>query len=138
MPMDSETSTLVARLQAATDGLLWMSETDAPFAVIHWQAAQARELTHQQLLELTHHSPETVVETMDLDAFFAPALQEQDWFGAEEQAISDQYGELVTILQHNLRNLKVYRVGEVAINIYIVGQTEAGAVLGLTTQVVET
>jgi Nuclease A inhibitor-like protein len=136
--MDSETSNLVARLQAATDGLLWTSETDAPFAVIHWQAVQAGDLTHQQLLELTHHSPETWVETVDFDAFFAPALQEQAWFGAEEQAISAQYGELVTILQHNLRSLKVYRVGEVAINIYIVGQTKAGEVLGLTTQVVET
>jgi Nuclease A inhibitor-like protein len=138
MPMDSETSTLVAQLQAATDGLLWISETDAPFAMIHWQAAQASDLPHQQLLELTHHSPETVVETVDLDEFFGPAIQKHAWFGAEEQAISARYGELVTILQHNLRDLKVYRVGEMAIDIYIVGQTEAGEVLGLATQVVET
>lgn len=137
MPMDDKTSKLIAILQAATAGLLWTSETDAPLDVISWQE-QAKELTSERLLELTHHASDTSVATLNVDDFFSAATEEQDWFGDEETAIAANYRTLVVLLKENLHDLKVYRVGEVTIDLYIVGQTDAGDLVGIATQATET
>lgn len=138
MPMNDKTSQLIAVLQGATAELLWISETDAPLQVIYWQEEQAKELTNERLLELTHHSSETPIETLNLDNFFSAATVEQDWFGDEEKATASKYRALVAMLKQNLRDLKVYRVGEVTIDIYILGQMSAGDLVGIATQAVET
>jgi hypothetical protein len=135
--MNDEISALIARLQDATTGLLWTSEIDAPLEVIHWSPS-VLELTPEQLLKLTHHPLATPVKRMAVDTFFAGATEEQDWFGEEERVIAEQYRNLVAILKQSLSNLQVYRVGEVNIDLYILGQTESGDWVGLATQAVET
>lgn len=135
--MDDETSTLMNRLQEATADLLWMSEIDAPLEVIHWPPS-ALELTPSQLLELTNHPLTTPVKHVPVDDLFAGATEEQDWFGEEERTIAQQYREVMAILTQSLNNLQGYRVGEVNIDLYVVGQTESGDWIGLATQAVET
>jgi len=136
--MSEALPTLMATLQRSTEGLLWMSETDEPFAVFHWQKQTVAELTDERLLQLTHQPADTPVEVVDLDEFFSGATEEQDWFGDEEKATAQMYRELVATLKQHLSNLKVYRVGETTIDLYIVGQTDAGDVVGLATKAVET
>ena len=131
-------SILLATLQRLTEGLLWMSETDEPFEVFHWSQESMKELTKERLLYLTHHPGDTLVEQMDVDEFFSVAAENQDWFGDEERAIALRYRELLTTLKHHLNRLKVYRVGEVEIDIYILGQTQTGDWVGLATKAVET
>lgn len=138
MPMNDKTSQLISVLQAATAGLLWIGEIDAPLEVICWQEEKARNLTNERLLELTHHSSETPIEILDLDDFFSAATAEQDWFGDEEKAIAKRYQELVVVLKQRLNQLKVYQVGEVNIDIYIVGETESREIVGLATKAMET
>lgn len=135
--MNDETSTLITRLKEATAGLLWMSEIDAPLEVIHWPPALP-DLTTERLLELTDHPLTTPVERIAIDDFFAGATEEQAWFGEEERAIAQRYQDLVAMLKQSLSHLQGYRVGEVNIDIYIVGQTESGDWVGLATQAVET
>ena len=127
---------LVTVLQTLTDGLLWMSETDAPFEVFHWEG-QLSNLTDDQLLERTHHPLGTAIEVVPFDDFFDAATQKQDWFDAEEEAIAARYESLVSALKQHLSDLKVYRVGEVKIDLYVVGQTHVGVIV-LATQAVET
>jgi hypothetical protein len=50
------TDPIAAQLQEASNGLLFLSETDAPFEVIHWSAQG--ELTPAKLLQLTNHRPD--------------------------------------------------------------------------------
>ena len=127
---------LVTVLQTLTDGLLWMSETDAPFEVFHWEG-QLSSLTDDQLLERTHHLLGTAIEVIPFDDFFAASTQKQDWFDAEEEAVAARYQSLVSALKQHLSDLKVYRVGEIKIDLYVVGQTHVG-IIGLATQAVET
>jgi hypothetical protein len=47
------TDSIVAQLKQASNGLFFLSETDAPFEVIHWSAQG--ELTPVKLLQLTNH-----------------------------------------------------------------------------------
>jgi hypothetical protein len=135
--MNDEISMLITRLKDATTGLLWMSEIDSPLEVIHWSPS-VLELTQERLLKLTHHPLTTPVKRVAVDTFFAGATEEQDWFGEEERAIAERYRNLVAILKHSLSNLQVYRVGEVNIDLYILGQTKSGDWVGLATQSVET
>lgn len=135
--MNDETSRLVTRLKAATAGLLWMSEIDAPLEVIHWPPLQG-ELTPERLLELTNHPLTTAVKPVAVDDFFAGATEEQDWFGEEERAIAQRYRDLVAMLKQTLGKLQGYQVGEVNIDLYMVGQTASGDWVGLATQAVET
>ncbi|MEX0270469.1 nuclease A inhibitor family protein [Leptolyngbyaceae cyanobacterium UHCC 1019] len=137
MLMNDKTSNLIAALQALTQDLLWMSETDAPFEIIQWQN-QSVQLTNEQLLKLTGHSLKTPIEILDLDNFFSAATIEQDWFGDEEKATAKRYQELASVLKQHLNQLKVYRVGAINIDIYIVGETESGEIIGLATEAVET
>lgn len=135
--MDDEISTLMIQLQEATADLLWMSEIDAPLEVIHWPPSDL-ELTPSHLLELTNHPLTTPVTRVTVDDLFAGATEEQDWFGEEERAIAQRYRDVVAILKQSLNNLQGYRVGEVNISLYMVGQTESRDWVGLATQAVET
>lgn len=136
--MDNQSVNLVALLQAATADLLWLSETDAPFEVLHWQPQASADLTTTQVLQLTNHPPTVPVKVLAVDDFFAGATEEQDWFGEEEKAIAARYRELVGLLKQHLSDLTVYQVGEVTLDIYVIGQTPEGELLGLATQASET
>jgi len=47
------TDSIATQLQQASEGLIFGSETDAPFEVIYWQTQG--ELTPTKLLQLTNH-----------------------------------------------------------------------------------
>lgn len=135
--MDKQSATLMTLLQAATTDLLWLSEMDAPFTMVYWQTPAA-DRSVETLLQLTHQPPTTPVKVLDMDHFFAVATEDQDWFGEEERAIAARYRELVALLKQHLSNLTVYQVGEVSLDLYIIGQTPAGSLMGLATQASET
>lgn len=137
MQENNSTAELVTTLQALTANLTWMSETDAPIQVIWWKDCSAIE-TPEQLLEQTHHEVGTPVEEVELEPFFEPVVTEQDWFGNEEKKTAAKYRSLLSALKKHLTDIKVYRVGEVDIDIYIVGVNEAKSVVGIATQIVET
>lgn len=129
---------LLNQLQAATQGLLWMSESDYPFEVVHWQEPTNMPMTKDRLLQLTDHPPETPIDQVDLETFFSTATQPVSWFGAEEQAQVSQYQRLVELLKQHLKHPIVYRVGSINLDLYILGQTETGEWVGLKTKAVET
>lgn len=127
---------LVQQLQQATEGLFWPSETDAEFEIVAWP--NLNQITVENLRDRLNLDPETPILCQDFYRFFQPVTQEQAWHNAEERAERERYQALVELLQANLTNLQVFRVGEVEIDIYILGQTPEGQVLGLYTQAVET
>ncbi len=124
-------------LQTATTDLLWLSEIDAPFTVVEWQTPTA-DLSAETLLQLINQPTTTPVKVLAVDRFFAGATEDEDWFGEEERAIAARYRELVALLKQHLSNLTVYQVGEVNLDLYIIGQTPEGTLMGLATQASET
>lgn len=138
MRMDKQPATLIATLQAAIADLLWLSEIDAPFEVLHWSPQPDTALTAAQVLQLTHQPPHVPVQVLAVDDFFAGATEEQDWFEAEEKAIAARYRELVALLKQHLNHMMVYQVGEVSLDLYILGKAATGDIVGLATKAVET
>ena len=130
------TDSIADQLQKASEGLLFLSETDAPFAVITWPTQG--ELNQVKLLQLTNHPPDAPVKVVTVDDFFAIATLEEDWHDEEEREIVKRFQHLVSVLKQNLSNIQVYRVGSIEIDAYIVGVTPSGNWMGLSTQLVET
>lgn len=131
-PTDNE---LLSQLSSLTADLLWMSEADYPFEAFIWD--DLTSITPEELCERTGHSPDTPVEVMELYRFFKRAVKEEDWHNEEEKAEVNRYQELVNFLKENLEDVKVYCLGKVEVDIYILGQS-SGQLIGLKTKVVET
>jgi len=134
--MNDINPSVLDKLKEASSGLLFMSESEYPFEGLLWESKDA--ITTENILQRTGHSPDTPVEVVDIDSFFEPATTEQDWHGEEEKETTKKYQVLVETLKHNLSDIKVYRLGPRAIDVYIVGTTPSGEVTGLSTKVVET
>jgi hypothetical protein len=130
------TDSIATQLKQASNGLLFLSESDAPFEVIHWQTQE--QLTPAKLLQLTNHPPDAPVELRTVDDFFAIATVEEDWHDQDERETVQRFHNLVSILKQNLSQLQVYRVGSIDIDAYIVGVTDGGELVGLSTKLVET
>ncbi len=127
---------LLTELAQAAAGLLFMSETDAPFTPVQWPGEV--ELTDEALCRLTAHDAITPVETVRLEDFFRAATTEARGKSAEQLASVRRYQTLLLWLQTNLADARVYRLGRISMDVYVIGRSANGQWLGLTTRVVET
>jgi hypothetical protein len=127
----------IETLKHATDGLLFPSETDAPLEPFFWPHDDDSKLTPETLAPLAGVAADTPVKSVKLETFFRPATKEEEWHNDEEKAQVARFQELVRTLKTTLDDVKVFRVGETRIDVYVVGKVEGGYA-GLKTLVVET
>ena len=62
----------------------------------------------------------------------------QNWFGNEEKKSAQKFSELKELLEESLKDLKVFRIGEIELNIYVVGIDSENTLMGIKTKSVET
>jgi hypothetical protein len=124
------------KLEQAAAGLWFMSEADYPFEFVSW--GEMNEIAFDYLRKQAGAAPDAPVQIVSPEKFFVTAMSEPKWKGADELAIARRYQALVRLLKENLDDLKVYRVGEINISVYIIGRTRLGNRVGLSTRVVET
>jgi hypothetical protein len=126
---------LIEGLRRATHGLMFMSESDYPFEVFKWGRTKP---TDAFLRGLTKQAAATPIETQTAAEFFRAAVSEPAWKGREELALARKFQALLRLLEGNLSDLKVFRVGTIDIHVYVVGRAPSGVWLGVSTRVVET
>jgi hypothetical protein len=131
------TSKTATALQQAADGLTYESETDAPWKAFHWPTAEG-EPTGEGVRQRGRHGADAPVKEQSVDEFFAPLVEEKDWYGDEEKAIAAKYRALLDAVKKYLKGPKVVRVGERKIAVYVVGVASEGGWAGLKTISVET
>jgi hypothetical protein len=127
---------LCEELREATRGLLFMSESDYPFEVVRWEGGG--ELSPEHLREVAGQDATATVEERTVADFFRVAAGEQEWKGEAELALAKRYQSLARLLEEKLKDVRVYRVGKRNISVYVVGLSEEGNWLGVSTRVVET
>jgi hypothetical protein len=127
---------LLKELEQAIKGLLFMSESDYPFEIVHW--AGLTEITPQYLKSLKVDTADSSIETTSVDNFFRAATTEREGQRAEDAATVKRYQRLLEVLKNNLEDLRVYKIGTINIPVYIVGKGSSGDWIGLSTRVVET
>lgn len=127
----------IAALTKAGKGLLYESESDEPFTPFTWKKADG-ELTKEKLLKQARLPADSPVQEVALNDCFKDLTTEQDWHGDEEKADVKKFRNLVAVIQKSLAGVKVFKVGETNVSVYIVGKTDDGAWAGLKTAAVET
>ncbi|OLP17923.1 nuclease [Leptolyngbya sp. 'hensonii'] len=129
--------TITETLNQASAGLLMPSESEFPFEGFHWD--NVNSLSAEVLLELTGHAPDTQVEETDLDYLFRNLAVSKEWHDEIQQANVPKFQQLKQIVEDNLSEITVYRVGTIELDVYIVGKPKAkNGLAGLATKVIET
>ncbi|MDQ4123181.1 MAG: nuclease A inhibitor family protein [Acidobacteriota bacterium] len=137
--LGNKSENLLPILKEACEGLFYISETDAEFEAFVWKTDKPiDEISGEIVLKLAGEKPNAKVAEKTLDDFFKHPTEMQDWFGDEEKAQVEKYLKLKDLLATKLKNTKVFKVGDVQINIYIVGIGGEGNLEGVKTKAVET
>jgi hypothetical protein len=123
------------KLRDAVDGLLYLSEQDAPFEVVEWDAG---ELTADRVRELGQHPKRAPVKQSDFHEFIEPLTQEQYWYEDEEKARVGKYKQLLAVFEKELTEPTVFRVGKEKATYYLLGRSKSGKWVGVKTEAVET
>ena len=127
---------LLAELSQACNGLMWLSESDYPWQVIDWQ--NENEIDRQTLLQHYEYHPQTRVSTKTLNSFFQNATTEQEWHDEIERAEVKRYQNLYRWLENNLKDIQVFLVGEVEVDVYVLGRLSNNRISGLSTKMIQT
>jgi hypothetical protein len=127
---------LAEKIKRASEGLWYLSETDAE--ILPFSGRPASGVTRENLLTQIGRPVETPVEERDFAELFDRLTSPQSWFGEEERAAAERFAELRNLLQKNLRDLRVFKVGKIELDVYIIGLDEKGNLTGIRTKAVET
>lgn len=118
--MANSDAQILQQLANATAGLLFMSESDYPFELIHWEGAA--EITPDFLRKVSGESNDSPVQQIEIEDFLASGL----------------YQPILLLLRSQLSDVKAYKVGRINMPVYLVGRSSDGSWLGVSTRVVQT
>jgi Nuclease A inhibitor-like protein len=127
---------VLTALRAATKGLLFLSESDAPLKAFLWKDVVIDSV--EALLKHLGKDAATPAEEVALTEFFAPMTTPQS--GDDDAARADQarFAALVAQLAA-LQETRVFRLGAgPEIEVFVVGKTPSGDTAGVSTQLTET
>ncbi len=127
---------LTEKIKKITAGLSYTSETDAK--IVPFVGEKVETITDAEVVRENKSPADTPVEERDFAEIFGYLTQIQEWFGDEEKATAAKFCELKELLENNLRDLKVYRIGKIQIDIYVIGLDSENNMAGIKTKAVET
>ncbi|MDQ6786140.1 MAG: nuclease A inhibitor family protein [Acidobacteriota bacterium] len=134
--MNSNETDLPSQIKKLTDGLYYISETDAE--ILPFVGKKSQAVTSEEIKNQIESADASQIEERDFTEFFARLTEIQDWFGEEEKATAQKFSDLKSLLEKNLKDLKVFKVGKIQIDIYVVGLDAASNLMGIKTKAVET
>ena len=124
------------QIAAIAENLYYLSETDAE--ILPFKGTFADKVTADELLKQTKHDADVKVAAHNFDEFFERLVKIQDWFGEEEKAAAARFSELKQLLENNLRDLTVFKIGKIRLDVYVVGLGAENILTGIQTKAVET
>lgn len=114
---------VIAALTRASDGLLYPSETDAPFEPFVWEETKNTATAVRRQAGLSRTAK---CQQVSLDDFFGDLLEEKE------------FQALRAAIESTLSDVKVYRCGSIEVTYFVVGTEKEGRLAGLKTTAVET
>ena len=136
--MNKDDDSFLRNLKRLTKGLTFMSESDYPVEPFLQEATAQGAPSAQDFVASKKTDPNASVSEVDFNNFFKGATQEQDGQSQEARTQAARFQTLVRLLRDGLSDIKVYRVGDVEADVYVVGKTASGSLAGVTTKIVET
>jgi hypothetical protein len=126
---------LAEKIKNAVQGLYYISETDAE--ILPFVGSKADSVSGKILLAQTKNDSKSI-EEREFNNFFSRLTKIQDWFGDEEKETARKFSDLKDLLEKELMNLKVFKVGTIELDIYVVGLDSNSILTGIQTRAVET
>jgi ABC-type Fe3+-hydroxamate transport system substrate-binding protein len=123
-------------IKKAAEGLSYISETDAE--ILPFTGSKAESVTKEELLKQTRNKSDVPFEERSFDDIFQRLTTISDWFGEEEKRKAEKFAELRDLLSKNLKDLKVFAVGKIQVDIYFVGLDAQENLTGIQTKAIET
>jgi len=133
---NKNTGELFHQIEQACEGLIYISETDAPFLAFAGPTVDA--VTVESILQQTEMASDVTIEERDFGEFFGRLTTIRDWYGEAEKERAKKFLKLQKLLEENLHELKVFRIGRIQLDIFVVGIDKDGYLMGVTTKAVET
>lgn len=133
-----ETALLNDKLTPLLSDLFYPSESDEPVEFVTCYLKQAEPLSVTQINHWLMLPPDVSVEERPEADFWAPVTTDEDWYDEEEKKRTARFRQLQAVLEQHLTGRQVFRVGQVDIDLYLLGRQTNGERAGLKTKVVET
>lgn len=132
-----DSTAALALLRETTSGLLYQSESEAPFEAVHLPPG-TNFFGPAEALKVTGQHSAAGVEESTLARFFEVPTKAQDWHGEAEKADVARYRALQAIFTDRLNDAKHYRIGRIQVHVVIAGKTTDGHWVGVKTLAIET
>jgi hypothetical protein len=126
----------IEKLKPIVDGLWVMSETDAALEPFQWK--KNTKVSPENILTKLHLPATTKITQGTIDDFFMSMSSPKEWHGDSEKLTVVRFQNLIADCKEMFETIQVFKVGEVKMDVFIVGVAKDGSVGGLKTLVVET
>lgn len=129
-----EEKTFSQQIQEIVKDLYYISETDSE--IFPFVGERAENISAETLLQQLGRKDS--VEERDFEDFFKRLTDMQEWFGDTETTAANKYSALKELFLKNLKDIKVFKIGKIEVDIYIVGLGAENIIAGAWTKAVET
>ena len=122
------------QIKTIVKDVYYISESDSE--IFPFVGKEATSVSADELLRQLGRTD--AVEARDFEDFFKRLTTMQEWFGDEEAATANKFLELKELLLKKLKDVKVFKVGKIEVDIYIIGINSENILAGVWTKAVET
>jgi hypothetical protein len=129
-------TSLKGRIKKACEGLVNVSETDAPIELFFNSSME--EPSAKELLRVIDRQGESATESTDLDDFFKRLTSAKEWHTKEQSRNVLKFKKLQQLLEKELDGLCVIRIGKIRVETYAIGRSKNDGIVGIKTFSVET
>jgi len=136
IPDDGALERSMEKISAACEQLFFVSEMDAPVEPV--ALPRMTDLSPDALLEALGRSDEEPIQMAAATEFFDRLTRTQEWQSENEKKLIRRFAHLSDVLEDELEDIRLFRIGEVQVDIFVIGLTRGGTVAGVRTRAVET
>jgi hypothetical protein len=138
VPEGPENTDFLTQIAPLLPSLLYPSESDEPIEPVETYLNGADPLTVSHIKDWLMLPPSVYVEEIPEADFWSSVVTIEEWFGEEERTQTEQFQQLQSVVEATLTERQVFRIGDVEIDVYLLGKPAEGSRVGLKTRVVET
>lgn len=120
-------------LENACRGMVYISETDAEISAI---VAEGDRSPAERFVR--SRAEVGAIETKPAEDFFERLTKDHEWHGDAERERVRRFRRLEKVVLENLVNVRMFRVGRIRIDIFVLGHDANGNIAGIMTKAVET
>lgn len=139
--LESQESTsffLKEQIQVLTTDLLYPSESDEKIEYFEMELSTEEKINQANFRMFNGIKPEINIEEIDFETFFKPLIKVEDWFGEDEKKWATDSLTLKNLLVEKTKDIQIFKVGVISIDVYLFGKAEECKWVGLKTKVIET